>query len=596
MLGPVAASHVRESEVSARVTLFAPPGRAHRPARRRPGRPALRPARRTRSPPRWSSCRRKGIERWLSQRLSHRLGAGPPAGRGLRRGASSARPRSLVVAAARHHERDDPWDPDRAGRGRCSTVLDACARRAVGRPAGRPPRPRVVRARRPTCAAIAATRWPAGSPACSRRTPRSGRRSGRLARGRDDRRPGRPLRRRPGAGSPRSGAPWSTRSAPRRPTSGTPTRSGGCAVDGRRPARPALALRPHPAPGHRGRAARRARHPPRRPPVAAPPRSTRSGRRWPTAPGPGPRRDHPGHLRVGHPLLATLGRDVRELQARLARVDTVDDTRPAQDRPDTLLGWLQSDLSANTVAPDRRARVAADDRSVQVHRCHGPARQVDVLREVLVGLLQDDPTLQPRDILVMCPDIETYAPLITAGLRARRGGPRRPTPATSCACCSPTGRSAGPTRSSASPPSWSTSPAAGSPRASCSTWPRCRWSAAGSASATTTSTRWPPGCGEAGIRWGLDQEHREPYGLAGIVHNTWQFGLDRILTGVTMSEDARAWLDVTLPARRRRQQPRRPRRPGRRAGRPGRARSPTGSPGPDRSAPGSRRSPPASPR
>ena len=55
------------------------------------------------------------------------------------------------------------------------------------------------------------------------------------------------------------------------------------------------------------------------------------------------------------------------------------------------------------------------DLSVQVHACHGTARQVDVLREVLVGLLEDDPTLEPRDILVMCPDIETYAPLISAG-------------------------------------------------------------------------------------------------------------------------------------------------------------------------------------
>ena len=52
---------------------------------------------------------------------------------------------------------------------------------------------------------------------------------------------------------------------------------------------------------------------------------------------------------------------------------------------------------------------------MQVHACHGVARQVDVLREVLLGLLDDDPTLEPRDILVMCPDIETYAPLIEAG-------------------------------------------------------------------------------------------------------------------------------------------------------------------------------------
>ena len=49
-----------------------------------------------------------------------------------------------------------------------------------------------------------------------------------------------------------------------------------------------------------------------------------------------------------------------------------------------------------------------------MHACHGEARQVDVLREVLLGLLADDSTLEPRDILVMCPDIETYAPLINA--------------------------------------------------------------------------------------------------------------------------------------------------------------------------------------
>ena len=64
----------------------------------------------------------------------------------------------------------------------------------------------------------------------------------------------------------------------------------------------------------------------------------------------------------------------------------------------------------------RRTRSpSSGDRSVQVHSCHGVARQVEVLREVLLGLLADDDTLEPRDILVMCPDIETYAPLIVAG-------------------------------------------------------------------------------------------------------------------------------------------------------------------------------------
>src|SRR6202044_4191548 len=48
------------------------------------------------------------------------------------------------------------------------------------------------------------------------------------------------------------------------------------------------------------------------------------------------------------------------------------------------------------------------------HSCHGRGRQVEVLRDAVLHLLEDDPTLEPRDVIVMCPDIETFAPLIQA--------------------------------------------------------------------------------------------------------------------------------------------------------------------------------------
>ena len=51
---------------------------------------------------------------------------------------------------------------------------------------------------------------------------------------------------------------------------------------------------------------------------------------------------------------------------------------------------------------------------------------------------------------------------------------------------------------------------------------------------------------EANIRWGFDQEHRQPYGVD-FVHNTWRFGIDRVLAGVAMSDDSHAWLGSTLP-------------------------------------------------
>ena len=82
--------------------------------------------------------------------------------------------------------------------------------------------------------------------------------------------------------------------------------------------------------------------------------------------------------------------------------------------PATLLGWLQRDI-ANNSAPQTSdpPLLRTADRSVQFHASHGPDRQVEVLRELLVGLLADDRSLEPRDILVLCPDIETYAPLIS---------------------------------------------------------------------------------------------------------------------------------------------------------------------------------------
>jgi exodeoxyribonuclease V gamma subunit len=56
-------------------------------------------------------------------------------------------------------------------------------------------------------------------------------------------------------------------------------------------------------------------------------------------------------------------------------------------------------------------------------------------------------------------------------------------------------------------------------------------------------TRWVR---QANVRWGFDQEHRQPYGVD-FVHNTWRFGIDRVLAGVAMSDDAHAWIGSTLP-------------------------------------------------
>ena len=256
-----------------------------------------------------------------------------------------------------------------------------------------------------------------------------------------------------------------------------------------------------------------------------------------------PRRDDTSHREVDHPLLATLGRDLRELQRGLPDPQT-NEYLGGHDRPDTLLGWLQSDIAANAVRRDGRAHKATD-RSVQVHSCHGPARQIDVLREVLLGLLADDKTLEPRDILVMCPDIETYAPLIVAGfglgdmikgvhpahqLRVRLAD-----------------RSLVQTNPLLGVASQLLALAGG--RATSSEVLNLAQAAPVRARFGFTDDnlediiRWVR---QANIRWGFDKGHRGPYGVD-FIQNTWRFGIDRVLAGVAMSDDSHAWIDTTLP-------------------------------------------------
>jgi exodeoxyribonuclease V gamma subunit len=251
------------------------------------------------------------------------------------------------------------------------------------------------------------------------------------------------------------------------------------------------------------------------------------------------------HQEADHPLLATLGRDSRELQLTLAVAPVVDRHIPSPTAPDTLLGWLQHDLRGNTIVSADR-HLAADDRSVQVHACHGTARQVDVLREVLLGMLQADPTLEPRDILVMCPDIETYAPLISArfglGDLHDDGHPahrlRVQLADRSLTQTNPLLGVASQLLGIAG------SRATASQLLDLAQTDPVRRRFRFTDDDLDTITTWVR---ESGVRWAFDQNHREQFGLADYPQNTWRFGLDRILAGVTMSADAHAWINTTLP-------------------------------------------------
>ncbi len=250
--------------------------------------------------------------------------------------------------------------------------------------------------------------------------------------------------------------------------------------------------------------------------------------------------DGPG----GHPLLTTLGRDIRELQRVLPATALDDGTRCGSARPDTLLGWLQSDVGVDEVRPAGRT-LQAGDRSVQVHSCHGPARQIDVLRDVLLGLLADDETLEPRDILVMCPDIDTYAPLIIAGFGLGDAGDGHPAHRLRV-------RLADRALTQTNPLLEVTAKlldlvggrATASELLDLAEMPPVRARFGFTDDDLDIINGWVR---ESGVRWGFDAEHRRPFGLDRYVQNTWRFGLDRVLCGVAMSDDSEGWLQTTLP-------------------------------------------------
>ncbi|HET6154453.1 MAG TPA: exodeoxyribonuclease V subunit gamma [Marmoricola sp.] len=255
------------------------------------------------------------------------------------------------------------------------------------------------------------------------------------------------------------------------------------------------------------------------------------------------RRDDHSHVGIEHPLLAAMGRDLREGEALLLGAGAVaDDVMAAPARAGTVLALVQGDIAANR-APTRREVI---DRSIAVHSCHGAARQVEVLREVLLGLLADDPTLEPRDILVMCPDIDQYAPLISGafGLGDAVAG-SHPGHQLKVMLAD---RSLTQTNPLLGVLSRIVDLADGRSEASrvldlLGTDPvRRRFGF--SDSDLDTMTEW---VARSGIRWAWDTPSRERFGLAAFSQNTWRFGLDRILTGVALSDESALWLGPTLP-------------------------------------------------
>jgi len=246
---------------------------------------------------------------------------------------------------------------------------------------------------------------------------------------------------------------------------------------------------------------------------------------------------------TGNPLLASwgkLGREFFESVIEGCGEHEREDRFPEMPL-ESLLHEVQADIVELRGAETGVRRIAADDVSILVHSCHSPMREVELLHDTLLSLFDGDKSLSPRDVLVMTPDIEKYAPYISAVFDTpEQGGERIPYSIADRSLKSE-GESA---------------------RALLAVLSLCggrygvtsvldilesppvarRYEMSGDDLETVRD--WLRG---ANIRWGIDAKQRAQEGLPLFEENSWEAGLDRLLLGYAVNGEGRSFFNGILP-------------------------------------------------
>ena len=273
------------------------------------------------------------------------------------------------------------------------------------------------------------------------------------------------------------------------------------------------------------------------------------------------------HLHA-QPLLAAWGKQGRDYLRLLDEHDDsgnyqtlfeqqalrIDMFEPFSDEHPCLLSQLQDDIrELRPVAETQTHWPALDpasDDSIVFHVAHGPQREVEILHDQLLAAFSADPELRPRDIIVMVPDIDRYAPHIDAVFgqyRTTHGG-NAFTPRPDDPRYIPYTLSDQASRHRL-PLMIALEKLLRLPELRLSVSdlldllevPALRARFGIEERDLPTLSRWIEG---AGIRWGLNAEQRTRLDLPqGLTQNTWAFGLRRLLLGYTVGS-AEAWQGI----------------------------------------------------
>ncbi|MFP3982818.1 MAG: exodeoxyribonuclease V subunit gamma [Desulfurivibrionaceae bacterium] len=232
------------------------------------------------------------------------------------------------------------------------------------------------------------------------------------------------------------------------------------------------------------------------------------------------------YLEKGNPLLASMGHLGRDFLTMLQDLETEEIEVFEDPGGESMLTVLQRDIL--DLAESGEGSTAVDE-SIVVNSCHSNMREIEVLHNHLLYLFENDSSLEPRDIVVMAPDINAYSPLVEAVFEASSNSSRYIPYSIG---------DQGPTQENPLIPLFlSLLDLAGSrfevSRVLDILYARQIRKRYDLTEADLEVVRdW---INEVWIRWGRDREHLNDMGLPQFVEYCWRSGLDRLLLGVCMS-------------------------------------------------------------
>ena len=260
------------------------------------------------------------------------------------------------------------------------------------------------------------------------------------------------------------------------------------------------------------------------------------------------------YLEAGNRLLAGMGALGRNFFSMISGLDC--QTYEVFDDPHghTHLSRIQSDIlnlknrtscrpqnaSAPENDPDSLPRYDSDG-SVQIHSCHSPMREIEVLHDNILAMFEEDPELLPKDIVVMTPDIELYAPFIQAVFDAQTDEMLRIPFTIADRNIVKQSRIIDGLMSILDLKNSRLGVASVMALMELS---EIRDTFGLSESEIEIAERWFK---ETHIRWGIDAKYRQEKGLPGFSENTWKAGIDRLLLGYAMPGYDRKTFSGILP-------------------------------------------------